>query len=129
MIQAIITIVILWGAWTLGSLAWTKYSITSGATLLDSAEFEAKSRGGQLIDVRDAPDFKAKHVLGARNIPAQMLIQNATAVRKDKAVFLVDANNQTAARVVRKLKKLGYTDMYVLKGGFAKYTGKVKAAS
>lgn len=126
MLQALLIVIILWIVWTVGMYFWTSFNLKKNATVLESVAFEKQSHGGQIIDLRDGADFKAEHVLGSRNIPATMLLQNASAIRKDKPVFFVDSNNQVAARVVSKLKKQGYTDMYVLKGGFAKYEGKKK---
>ncbi len=127
MLQALFVIVLLWILWTVGTLVWTRVTLKRAASLLNSEEFEAQSRGHQLIDLREPAKFKAKHVLGARNIQYAMLNENHSALRQDKPVFLYDENMQMAARMARKLMKAGYNDIYVLKNGFGSYTGKTKS--
>lgn len=122
----IIAIIVIYLVLTFGLRYWMAFSLKRKATVLESEEFEQQSRNGQIIDLRDAADFKSKHVLGARNIPMQYLMQNTSAIRRDKPVYFVDADNQAAGRVAGKLKKEGYTDVVVLKGGMSKYTGKTK---
>lgn len=101
--------------------------IKKNATLLTSEEFEEQGRGQQMIDLRDAAAFKVKHVLGARNIAYPMLKENHSAIRKDKPVYLYDGNVQQAARLAKDLKNDGYSDIYILKGGFQAYTGRTKS--
>ncbi|MCM0582755.1 rhodanese-like domain-containing protein [Weissella diestrammenae] len=126
MLYALLALIIIYLAVNLGLRWWTTYSLKRHATVLTSEAFESQSRGEQIIDLRDPADFKAKHVLGARNIQLQLLLQNPAAIRKDKPVFFVDANNQGAASITRKLAKQGYPQMFVLKGGMSTYTGKTK---
>ncbi|MDR3242090.1 MAG: rhodanese-like domain-containing protein [Lactobacillaceae bacterium] len=126
MLYALLALIVIYLVLTVGLRGWTSYSLKRNATVLKSEEFEEQSHSGQIIDLRDPADFKTKHVLGARNIQLQLLLQNPSAIRKDKPVFFVDANNQAAEKIVRKLKKQGYTQMFVLKGGMASYTGKTK---
>ncbi|AIG65933.1 rhodanese-like domain-containing protein [Weissella tructae] len=101
--------------------------VKNNATLLESADFEEQGRGQQVVDLRDAAAFKVKHVLGARNIAYPMLKENHAALRKDKPVFLYDSNVQQAARLAKDLKNDGYSDIYILKGGFTAYTGRTKS--
>ncbi|HAR3893945.1 TPA: rhodanese-like domain-containing protein, partial [Staphylococcus aureus] len=42
-------------------------------------------------------------------------------------VYLCDANGIASYRAARILKKNGYTDIYMLKGGYKKWTGKIKS--
>ena len=48
-------------------------------------------------------------------------------IRKDQPVYLCDANGIASYRAARILKKNGYTDIYMLKGGYKKWTGKIKS--
>ncbi|MCT8398740.1 rhodanese-like domain-containing protein [Weissella cibaria] len=127
MLQALFVLILIWVIWTVGTIIWTRTTLKRAATVLKSEEFEKQSRGQQLIDIREPAKFKAKHILGARNIQYAMLNENHTALRKDKPVFLYDENMQFAARLARKLKKDGYNEIFVLKNGFAEYNGKTKS--
>jgi len=127
MLTALFILILLWIIWTVGSIVWTRTTLKRAADVLPSEEFEKQSRNQQLIDIREPAKFKSKHILGARNIQYAMLNDNHSALRKDKPVFLYDENMQYAARLARKLKKDGYSQIVVLKNGFTEYTGKTKS--
>ena len=81
---------------------------------LDQNEFHNGIRKAQVID-------------GSRNIPMTMFRQRFQGLRKDQPVYLCDANGIASYRAARILKKNGYTDIYMLKGGYKKWTGKIKS--
>ena len=86
----------------------------SQATLLINRE------DALVVDVRDAGEYGAGHVLGARHIAVEHLESSAElARRKDKAVIVYDDNGQRAAKAVAALRKLGYAKVFNLKGGLA----------
>lgn len=94
---------------------------------LDEEEFKKNYRKAQLIDVREEKEFKTGHILGARNIPLSQLKQRQTEIRPDKPIYLYCQNGTRtiqAARILRK--KSGAEDINQLKGGFRKWTGKIK---
>ena len=106
---------------------WSYFNVRRSAKFVDNAEFESLIRGGQLIDVRESNSFQSKHILGARNFPANQFEMSLSALRKDKPVLIYDNSRSSApARVVKILKKAKYTDVYVLRDGFDYWTGKVK---
>lgn len=108
-------------------MAWTYFSLRRAAKFIDNAEFESMIHTSQLIDVREVDAFKTKHIMGARNLPANQIQLSMSAIRKDKPVLLYDSSRSSAIpRVIRTLKKAGYTNLYVLKDGFDYWTGKVK---
>ncbi|MCO4603920.1 Rhodanese-related sulfur transferase [Streptococcus infantarius subsp. infantarius] len=110
-----------------GWFAWTYISVRRAAKFIDNAEFESMIHTSQLIDVREATAFKTKHIMGARNLPASQIQMSYSAIRKDKPVLLYDSSRSTALpRVIKILKKAGYTNLYVLKDGFDYWKGKVK---
>ncbi|GEP78495.1 rhodanese-like domain-containing protein [Staphylococcus carnosus] len=96
-------------------------------TELNQDEFHNGVRKAQVIDVREKVDYDYGHIIGARNIPMTLFSQRYKGLRKDQPVYLVDANGVASYRAARILKKNGYTDIYMLKGGYKKWTGKVKA--
>lgn len=84
-------------------------------------------RKAQLIDVREPQEFDAGHILGARNIPVTQLKQRLVEIRKDKPVYLYCQGSSRSSRAAQILHKNGYKDIYQLKGGFKKWTGKIKS--
>ncbi len=94
---------------------------------LDQNEFHNGIRKAQVIDVREKVDYDYGHINGSRNIPMTMFRQRFQGLRKDQPVYLCDANGIASHRAARILKKNGYTDIYMLKGGYKKWTGKIKS--
>ncbi|MFS0787247.1 rhodanese-like domain-containing protein [Shouchella sp. 1P09AA] len=94
---------------------------------LSQDEFIKGYRKAQLIDVRETREFDGGHILGARNIPMSQLRQRQNEIRKDQPVYIYcqsGARSKQAAKVIKK--KRGAEDISHLKGGFRKWTGKVK---
>ncbi|MDY0405597.1 rhodanese-like domain-containing protein [Virgibacillus sp. 179-BFC.A HS] len=93
---------------------------------LTEEQFRQGYRKAQLIDVREPQEFKSGHILGARNIPLTQLKQRLVELRKDKPVYLYCQSGTRSARAAQVLHKKGYEDVSQLKGGFKKWTGKIK---
>ena len=100
----------------------------SAAKVVESEEFGKDLRRVQLVDVREKDEFKHAHILGARNIPYSQFKIRFKELRKDKPVYLYDAGIMVSGRSARILKKAGYKDIYILKGGYKNWNGKVKKA-
>lgn len=96
------------------------------ATFITQDEFNEKMRKAQVIDVREKATFDAGHILGARNISYPMIKQNPSSFRKDQPIFLYDQTEGLSARTANLLRKQGYTNLYILKGGYNKWSGKTK---
>lgn len=94
--------------------------------VLDEEEFRQNYRKAQLIDVREPQEFKNGHILGARNIPVTQMKQRLVEIRPDKPVYLYCQGGSRSAKAAQLLHKKGYQDISQLKGGFKKWTGKVK---
>lgn len=95
-------------------------------TTLTEEEFRQGYRKAQLIDVREPKEFDGGHILGARNIPLTQLKQRMNELRKDQPVYLYCQNGSRTVRAAMLLNKKGYQDLHDLKGGFKKWTGKIK---
>nr|WP_027407771.1 rhodanese-like domain-containing protein [Anoxybacillus tepidamans] len=93
---------------------------------LTEEEFRAGYRKAQLIDVREADEFAAGHILGARNIPLTQLRMRMKELRKDQPIYLYCQSGLRSSRAAQMLYRKGYRDLYHLKGGFKTWTGKVK---
>uniref|UniRef100_UPI00403FB832 rhodanese-like domain-containing protein n=1 Tax=Niallia sp. XMNu-256 TaxID=3082444 RepID=UPI00403FB832 len=93
---------------------------------LTEEEFRGGYRKAQLIDVREPNEFENGHILGARNIPLSQLKMRLQEIRPDKPVYLYCQNGQRTGRAAQILYKKGYKDLSQLKGGFKKWSGKIK---
>jgi len=94
--------------------------------MIGETEFREGFRKGQLIDLRDADDFKSGHILGARNIPLSQLKLYINGLRQDKPVYLYCQSTARSQRASILLHKAGFQEIYQLTGGFRKWTGKIK---
>ena len=74
-----------------------------------------------VVDVCEAAEFAAGHVVGARNVPLGQLETRLPEVVKNKQlpVILVCARGARAQRALATAKKLGYEQAQVLAGGMA----------
>ncbi len=97
------------------------------AEMVDSLTVRENMRHSQVVDVRQPAEFKAKHILGARNIPSSEMKLRLNEIRKDQAVYLYDDNMAEVSRAARALKKNGHSQIYILKGGFSAWDGKIKS--
>ena len=72
-----------------------------------------------IIDLRDADIFKNGHIIGAKNFQDAELLSNQDKIEKfrKKPIILVDVNGTKAGRVATALKKSGFDNVHVLKGG------------
>ncbi len=94
---------------------------------LTEEEFRQGYRKAQLIDVREQREFEGGHILGARNIPLSQLRQRAGEIRPDKPVYLYCQTGSRTYRAAEFLKKKqNCEDLNFLKGGFRKWSGKIK---
>ncbi len=120
---------ILWGI-MLGLLAFIivkRFIKPKYLTELTQDDFIKGYRKAQLIDVREPKEYDGGHILGARNIPLSQLKQRMNEIRTDQPVYLYcqsGARSRQAAEVLKK--KRGCEDLHHLKGGFKKWTGKIK---
>lgn len=109
--------------WMVTNFIINKRSVTE----LNQEEFQEGIRKAQVIDLREKADYDYGHIIGARNIPMTMFRQRYQGLRKNQPIYLVDANGIASYRAARTLKKKGYTNLYMLKGGYKKWTGKIKS--
>ncbi|WP_409301635.1 rhodanese-like domain-containing protein [Peribacillus sp. SCS-155] len=93
---------------------------------LTQEEFIQGYRKAQLIDVREANEYEAGHILGARNIPLTQMKTRLKELRQDKPVYLYCQSGLRSGRAAQMLKRKGYNDLYHLKGGFKQWQGKIK---
>lgn len=96
---------------------------------LPEEEFKKDLRRVQLIDLREKEKFEHGHIMGARNIPMMNFSTKMNSLRNDQPIYLYDHNGRLSIRAAKMLKKKGYSDIYMLKNGISKWTGKIKTKS
>jgi rhodanese-related sulfurtransferase len=109
-----------------GNELYLRIMAKRSATTLDEEKFREGMRKAQVIDVREKDAFDASHILGARNIPYTVLKDSLASIRKDKPVYIYDQRKSISIRAANRLRKAGFTDLYILKGGFDGWSGKIK---
>lgn len=78
-----------------------------------------------LLDIRTPADYKAGHVIGAKNIPFADLTKRITELEKhkDKPIIVICKTGQTASGAANVLKKAEFTNVHRMAGGMAEWTG------
>ena len=113
----------------IGYTVWMYFYQKKLITTLSEEEFRAGYRKAQLIDIREADEYNAGHILGARNIPLSQIRLRHKELRQDQPVYLYCQSGFRTGRAAQYLKKQGYKDFYQLQGGFKSWTGKIKKKS
>jgi len=89
------------------------YELSKGGRSLSTRELTSlvNSDQGVVIDVRNAKDFAAGHIVGALNFPQDKVIARIAELEKHKAktLIIVDAMGQHAGATARELLKSGFT--------------------
>ncbi|MET0532683.1 MAG: rhodanese-like domain-containing protein [Steroidobacter sp.] len=75
--------------------------------------------GALLLDVRDAKDYEAGHIIEARNIPAAEIATRAETLKKfkEKPVIVYCDGGFSSAAAARALRTAGFTKVVTLSGG------------
>jgi len=93
----------------------------NGATLLSSMEFMSKIENAkvQLVDVRTEMEFRAGHIKGAKNIDfySGKFVEEFEKFDKSKPIFIYCRSGARSGQASRKLIKMGFIEVYDLKGG------------
>ncbi|AIE35492.1 rhodanese-like domain-containing protein [Bacillus thuringiensis] len=110
----------------IGYPVWMDFYQKKLIKTLTEEEFRAGYRKAQLIDIREADEYNAGHILGARNIPLSQIRLRHKELRQDQPVYLYCQSGFRTGRAAQYLKKQGYKDFYQLQGGFKSWTGKIK---
>lgn len=74
----------------------------------------------QLIDVRTANEFKSGHIKNARNIDffSNNFSKDMSTLNKEKPVYLYCRSGNRSHKAATQLVKLGFSEIYDLKGGY-----------
>lgn len=71
-----------------------------------------------IIDVREEAEFKAGHLINARNIPMSEFRNRLDEIPKDIPVYLHCRSSQRSYNVIMALQTLGYKNLYNIDGSF-----------
>ena len=106
-----------------GMLVWPLFGRLAGGTVPQVGAFEAvqliNRRDTVVLDVRDKADYAAGHIPNAKHIPMAELPGRVQELEKFKSRPLV-VNCQAgmqSAKVCATLKKLGFNEVFALRGG------------
>lgn len=121
-------VAIIFGLWIGIGALYTWFLIKRSATELDQETFYEKSRNQQLIDTREHDSFVRGHIIGARNFPYLQLKEIGLSLQKERPVYLYSQNRILESRAANQLRKQGYKEIYILKGGYDNYDGRIKVS-
>lgn len=76
-----------------------------------------------IVDLRPAAEFKRGHLLNAVNVQLNRLDDTTGQWSKDKPVLLYCALGGSSVAAAEKLKKVGFTEAYPLRGGMNAWLG------
>lgn len=78
-----------------------------------------------IVDVRAPADFKRGHLLNALNAPLAKLDEHLGVIGKDKArpILVYCALGGSGVAAADRLKKLGHTEVYPMRGGINAWLG------
>jgi rhodanese-related sulfurtransferase len=76
-----------------------------------------------VIDISPVADFNRGHIVNARNLPASRLTDPDAEILKlkERKLLVVCKTGPTAVVAANNMRKLGATDIAVLKGGMAQW--------
>jgi rhodanese-related sulfurtransferase len=78
-------------------------------------------RDAIVLDVRDAAEYKSGHITNARHVPEGELEARAKDLEKMKSrpIIVSCARGNRSATVAARLRKLGFQEVFSLRGGLA----------
>jgi len=99
---------------------WRTRAASLGA-LSPSEVVRLVNGGALLIDVRGSDAFAAGHIPHARSVPGATIAEGAATLErfKEKAIVAYCDSGQTSSIAVRHLGRLGFAQVYNLRGGLA----------
>ena len=104
-----------------GMLLWQQLQ-NSGAGVSPTEAVQLINREkAQVIDVCSSDEFKAGHLVGAKNIPLPELAAGAKGLPGNKTtpLVVVCASGARSGKAVSQLKEMGYENAQSLRGGLA----------
>ena len=91
-----------------------------GSSLIGPGDAVRLVNGGALVlDVREAGEYEAGHIIDARSIPAKEVAQRADSLKKykEKPVVICCESGFASATAAKALRGLGFNKVATLRGG------------
>lgn len=111
----------LFGATLLALLATEAFRLLRGQRPIPPGEAVRliNSSDAVVVDVRSAADYRKGHILNALHVPLAGIEERAKEIAKDhdRTIICYCAIGSVAPQACAKLRKLGYHNVYALKGG------------
>ena len=84
---------------------------------------EKQLNGAEIIDVRSNREYNECHIEKSINVPEYEINENFEIIvkNKNKPIVVYCSSGFRSIKAYKKLKKLGYTDVYNLYGGLENY--------
>lgn len=123
--DTILTIILIVAAFLLAKFL---PRIMAGVPFVDAQEVKrllAENSNTVVLDVRTKGEFQSGHVPGAVNIPLSELMSRIKSLGPDvdafksEPVYVMCRTESRASSAVRMLKKAGFTQLSIIKGGAA----------
>lgn len=106
-----------------GMLLWPLVKRSGAGPSVDTlqATLLMNQQDATLVDVREADEFAAGHIINARHIPLSQVEARAGEVKKNKSkpVIVYCATGVRSGAAVAALKKGGYEQVFNLAGGLS----------
>jgi len=104
-----------------GMLLWPLVKRSGAGPSVDTlqATLLMNQQDATLVDVREAEEFAAGHIINARHIPLSQVQARAGEVKKNKSkpVIVYCASGARSGAAVAALKRSGYEQVFNLAGG------------
>lgn len=114
----------LWAALALAlaALGLNEWVLASGTRRPLSASEAVRlmnTHDAVVVDIRSAADYKKNHIINAVHVPVAGIDDRAGEISKDtsRTIICYSGPGNQAAQAADKLRKLGYTNVYTLRGG------------
>ena len=112
----------------IGMFVYPRWNLRRNAKLVEEAEFARLMPTSQLIDIREAKDFRIRYLKTNEPSGAGQIDQSLNALSKHKPVLIYENGRPVGgAKVAKKLKKAGIPEVYILKSGLNSWNGKTKS--
>ena len=104
-----------------GMLLWPLLRRSTGGPWVDTARaiHLINREDALVVDVRDANEFGAGHILGAKHLPLERIDGGAgeLAKKKERPLIVYDDGGERSAKAAAALKRQGFTQVANLSGG------------
>lgn len=96
-----------------------RHRARGGGSISTNDAIRLANSGALLVDVRDAKDYEAGHIIEARHIPAAEIANRAESLKKykEKPVIVYCEAGTASAGAARALRASGFNKVVTLSGG------------